>query len=119
MSTAATTPDPAPAVPFAATMTRCRHGQALVVLESGPFNGYEVRPPALRQMAQQLLALADMAGQLPTGGKHWRATRVQMGTAQPATEAGQAEKSQPDESPAKASNAEIAAQFNDIFKGRK
>lgn len=64
-----------------ATLTRCRHGQALVVLEGQPFNGLEIRPGALREMAQQLNALADMAARLPTGGKHWRPTQVQMAPA--------------------------------------
>jgi len=75
---------------IAATLTRCRHGQALVVLESRPFNGVELRPGDLRQLAQQLNAIADMAARLPTGGKHWRATRVELGaepTAQPRADA--------------------------------
>lgn len=62
-----------------ATITRCRHGQALVVLDSRPFNGLEIRPGDLRQMAQQLNAIADMAAKLPTGGKHYRPTRVEVG----------------------------------------
>lgn len=63
---------------IAATLTRDRHAQPLVVLDSQPFNGLEITPQALRHMAQQLDALADMAGKLPTGGKRWRPTRVQM-----------------------------------------
>lgn len=62
--------------PLKATLTRCRHGQALVVLESEPFNGLEIRPGQLRALAQQLTAIADMAARLPTGGKHWQATQV-------------------------------------------
>ncbi|MDR0673646.1 MAG: hypothetical protein LBF93_08330 [Zoogloeaceae bacterium] len=59
-----------------ATVTRCRHGQALIVLDGGPFNGTEIRPHELRQLAQQLTALAEMALRLPTGGKRFRPTRV-------------------------------------------
>lgn len=62
-----------------ATLTRCRHGQPLVVLDTDPFNGMEIRPHDLRRLAQQLNALADMAAKLPTGGKHFRPTKVQMG----------------------------------------
>jgi hypothetical protein len=64
--------------PINATLTRCRDAQPLVMLNSRPFNGMEVRPSELRQMAQQLIALADMAHKLPMGGKHWRPTQVQM-----------------------------------------
>ena len=64
---------------IAATLTRCRHGQALVVLNDRPFNGLEVTPQALRRMAQQLTAIADMASKLPLGGKHWAPTKVDMG----------------------------------------
>ena len=66
---------------IAATLTRCRHGQALVVLEGRPFNGLEVTPQALRRMAQQLTAIADMASKLPLGGKHWSPIKVDMGNA--------------------------------------
>lgn len=62
-----------------ATLTRCRHNNALVVLESRPFNGMEVRPADLRRMAQQLSAIADMADLLPLGGKHWQPTHVEIG----------------------------------------
>lgn len=62
-----------------ATLTRCRHGQALVQLESSPFNGLEIRPADLRRMAQQLAAIADMANRQPTGGKHWKPTKVVIG----------------------------------------
>lgn len=72
---------------LSATLTRCRHGQALVTLDSEPFNGLELRPPELRALAQQLLALADLSDRMPTGGKHWRATRVQMSAAAPAAQA--------------------------------
>lgn len=62
-----------------ATITRCHHGQTLVILNGGPFNGVEIRPGQLRQMAQTLSAIASMAVQLPTGGKHWRPTQLQLG----------------------------------------
>jgi len=65
--------------PINATLTRCRHGQPLVVLDSEPFNGMEIRPHDLRRLAQQLTALADMAARLPTGGKHFRPTKVNFG----------------------------------------
>lgn len=63
---------------IAATLTRDRHAQPLVVLDSQPFNGLEIRPGDLRQLAQQLNALADMAGKLPTNNKHFRVTKVVM-----------------------------------------
>lgn len=62
-----------------ATLTRCRFGNALVQLESSPFNGMEIRPAELRRLAQQLIATADMADRLPLGGKHWMPTRVEIG----------------------------------------
>lgn len=62
-----------------ATVTRCRHGQPLVVLDGSPFNGLEIRPQELRLLAQNLNALAEMAVRLPTGGKHFRPTRVAIG----------------------------------------
>lgn len=64
-----------------ATLTRCRHGQALVQLESSPFNGMEIRPADLLQMAQQLVAIAEMANRLPLGGKHWKPSRIEIGNA--------------------------------------
>lgn len=65
--------------PIHATVTRCRNGQAMVVLDSEPFNGMEVRPHELRRLAENLTALADMANHLPMGGKHWKPTTVQIG----------------------------------------
>lgn len=65
-----------------ATLTRDRHAHPLVVLDSAPFNGLEIRPADLRNMALQLSALADMAAKLPTGGKHWKPTRVAVATTQ-------------------------------------
>ena len=62
-----------------ATVTRCRHGQPLIVLDDSPFNGLEIRPQELRTLAQNLNALAEMAARLPTGGKRFRPTRVVIG----------------------------------------
>lgn len=59
-----------------AKITRCRHGQALVVLDSEPFNGLEIRPHDLIKLAQQLSSLGDMAKRLPMSGKHWRPSKV-------------------------------------------
>lgn len=65
--------------PIHATVTRCRDGQALVVLDSEPFNGMEVRLHDLRRLAENMTALAEMANRLPMGGKHWKPTTVQIG----------------------------------------
>lgn len=70
-----------------ATITRCRDGQALIVLDSEPFNGMEVRPHALRRLSENLTALAEMASRLPMGGKHWRPTKVEIGGAEDAAKA--------------------------------
>lgn len=64
---------------IAAQLTRCRHNNALVVLESSPFNGMEIRPVDLRRMAQQLNAIADMSERLPLGGKRWKPTKIEIG----------------------------------------
>lgn len=61
-----------------AKLTRCHHGQALVVLESEPFNGLEIRPGELRELAQRLHSIADMAARLPLGGKHFTPTVVKV-----------------------------------------
>jgi hypothetical protein len=42
-----------------AKLTRCRHGRPLVVLDSEPFNGMEIRPADLLAMAQTLIRIAD------------------------------------------------------------
>ncbi|WP_416242766.1 hypothetical protein ACLSSQ_11695 [Azospira sp. APE16] len=70
-------------IPIQATITRCRHGKALVVIDSRPFNGMEIRPHDLRLLAQKLDALADMAAHLPTSGKHYRPTKVEIGANAP------------------------------------
>lgn len=71
-----------------ATVTRCRGGQPLIVLDGGPFNGLEIRPQELRRLAQNLTALAEMAIRMPTAGKRFRPTRVVIGgdAYQPAVE---------------------------------
>lgn len=66
--------------PIRATLSRCGHGNALVTLESHPFNGLEIRPHELRRMAAQLAALAGMTLQLPLEGKHFKPTQVEIGT---------------------------------------
>ncbi len=75
-------------VPINATVTRCRNGQPLIVLDGGPFNGLEIRPQELRRLAQNLTALAEMAIRIPTTGKRFRPTRVVIGgdVHQPAAE---------------------------------
>lgn len=70
---------PAPSI-LQATLTRCRHGQPLVLLNSEPFNGLEIRPGELRELAQRLHSIADMAAHLPTGGKHFKPTTVKVET---------------------------------------
>lgn len=70
-----------------ATITRCRDGQAMIVLDSEPFNGMEVRPHTLRRLSENLAALAEMASRLPMGGKHWRPTKVEIGGAEHAPQA--------------------------------
>lgn len=64
--------------PLKAKLTRCRHSQALVVLESEPFNGLEIRPDELRALAQQLTTLAEMSDCMDTRSKYWRETRVSV-----------------------------------------
>lgn len=64
---------------ISATLTRCRHGQPLIVLTSEPFNGLEIRPKGLRELAQRLAALADTATRLPLCGKHFKPTRITIG----------------------------------------
>lgn len=70
----------------AATLTRDRHGNPLVMLNGGPFNGVDVYPADLRRMAQQLAAVADIAIKRPTSGKHWKPVTVTLGTATPSLE---------------------------------
>jgi hypothetical protein len=44
-----------------AKLTRCRHGRPLIVLDSEPFNGVELRPLELIALAERLQVLAHMA----------------------------------------------------------
>ena len=64
--------------PLTALLTRCQYGQALIVLESEPFNGLEIRPHDLQRLAERLLALAVTTARLPAGGKHYRPTRLTL-----------------------------------------
>jgi hypothetical protein len=64
--------------PIAATITRDRQGQPLIILDGQPFNGVECSPAKLRGLAQQLAGLADMAGNTVMKGKHFRAQRVTL-----------------------------------------
>lgn len=68
--------------PIAATLTRDRHDQPLVALDGGPFNGLEIYPHALRELAQHLDAVACLALRRPNTGKHWKPVRVLVGDAQ-------------------------------------
>lgn len=67
---------------IAATLTRDRHGAPLVVLDGGSFNGLEIAPAALRELAAHLDAVACLATRRPTGGKHFRPVRVLVGDAE-------------------------------------
>ena len=60
-----------------ATLTRCRHEQPLVILDE-PFNGLETRPSDLRQLARQLMALADKAEQMNADGRHFIPAKVSL-----------------------------------------
>lgn len=42
-----------------AKLTRCRHNRPLVVLDSEPFNGMELRPADLLALAKTLIRIAD------------------------------------------------------------
>jgi hypothetical protein len=66
-----------------ATLTRCHKGNPLIVLDDLPFHGLETTPGDLRALAQQLLAVADMAGKMPLSNKKWRATKVTMNSVIP------------------------------------
>ena len=62
-----------------ATFTRCPDGQALIVIDSAPFNGLEIRPRELQLFAERLTALAAMSLRTPVSGKHFRPTQVCLG----------------------------------------
>lgn len=61
-----------------ATLTICRHGMPLVVLDSEPFNGLEVRPADLLRLAGQFVELAGMTLRMPTGNKNFCPTKVTL-----------------------------------------
>lgn len=61
-----------------ATLTRCRDQKPLVVLDSEPFNGMEIRPADLLTLAQQLIEVANWANAIQTKGKHFAPTKVQL-----------------------------------------
>lgn len=89
--------------PISATISRCHSGQALVILDSPPFNGLEIRPTDLLHLAERLKALAEVANRLPTSGKHYRPTKMQMSF----------------EKTARAIDSEkVSRLFNQIFEGK-
>lgn len=51
------------AIEVEARVTRCRHGQPLVVLPDRPFNGLEIRPAPLERLGENLIAIARLAKQ--------------------------------------------------------
>ena len=63
---------------FATTFTRCRDGKPLMGLDGQPFNGLEIRPDALRRLGETLMWLADLGEALPTEGRYWKATSVEL-----------------------------------------
>lgn len=63
-------------IPLDITVKRCKNAHPLISIHSAPFEGLELRPNALIGLGQSLIAAAELANRLPTGGKHWRATRV-------------------------------------------
>lgn len=68
--------------PLSATLAQDRHGQPLVTLDGGPFNGLEIAPAALRELAGHLDALARLAVSRHAVGKHRRPLVVTVGDAQ-------------------------------------
>lgn len=44
-----------------ALLTRCRNKRPLIVLESNPFNGLEIRPEDLHDLAKELITIANLA----------------------------------------------------------
>lgn len=64
--------------PIQATLTLCRHHQPLVVLDSEPFNGMELRPDDLLRLAQRFADLAEIANDMHAKGRLFRPVKVQM-----------------------------------------
>jgi hypothetical protein len=58
-----------------AELTKCRENKALIVL-NGKFNGLEVRPAELYELAEKLIILAGMAERKPLDGKQWKPEEV-------------------------------------------
>lgn len=59
-----------------ALLTCCRNKRPLVVLESSPFNGMEIRPEDLRDLANELVVIANLA-EVDVQKKNWKPVRVQ------------------------------------------
>lgn len=66
---------------FNTTFTRCRDGKPLLELDGTPFNGLEIRPTDLRRLGETLMWLADLGTALPTDGRDWKATKVEVDAA--------------------------------------
>lgn len=63
-----------------ATLTRCRDQKPLVVLDSSPFNGLEIRPADLLVIAQQLIEIAEMSAIHKTTEKTFLPIKVVLGS---------------------------------------
>lgn len=62
-----------------ATLTRCRDQKPLVVLNSEPFNGMEIRPCDLLALAQHLTEIAELSAAHKTDGKLFAPLNVVLG----------------------------------------
>lgn len=63
---------------FPTTFTCCRDGKPLLKLGSQLFNGMEFRPAGLRRLGQMLIWLADLGEIMPTGGRNWKPSHVEV-----------------------------------------
>ncbi len=61
-----------------ATLTHCRHGKALAVLESEPFSGMEATPAQLLALAQSLICIAHAAVEHNSAPRVLPAKRITM-----------------------------------------
>jgi hypothetical protein len=86
--------------PIAATITRDRHGQPLIILDGQPFNGVECSPHKLRSLAQQLAGLADISSNTVLKGKFFKPMKVTLSVANTEVQA-----------------ASLSAAFDDVFSG--
>lgn len=59
-----------------ATHTRTREHKPLVELNGGPFNGVEMTPKELEQLASVLRLIAKEAAATPCTGKHWASKKI-------------------------------------------